>query len=81
MSFSKEHWDSLISSPGWDAMKGYLMDARTNIMEQMADGKIKPDIYPEAVARCQNLKDLADMDWATIAKFYGIKIEEPKETV
>lgn len=66
----REHWEALSACSGWDAMKAFLMDSRSKIMEQIADGKIPDESLKEAIFRCQNLKDLAEMDWETIEKFY-----------
>lgn len=75
----REEWESLVSSPGWAALRRYLMDARARLSDDVMDGRIGEKDRAEAIYRAQNLKDLAEMDWATIAKFYGIE-EEPKET-
>lgn len=74
----KDEYESLISSTGWAAMKRYLLDYRAKITEGVMDGSIAAHQREEAIFRAQNLKDLAEMDWATIAKFYNIPIDPPK---
>ena len=52
-------------------MKRYLMDSRARLMEGIAEGNYTDKELHEAIFRCQNLKDLAEMDYATIEKFYA----------
>lgn len=75
---NREEWESLISTPGWDAMKRYLADYRLSMMEGMAEGNVPAEKMQETIVRCQTAKDLAEMDWATVAKFYNIE-DDPKE--
>lgn len=72
---TKDEYESLIACPGWTAMKRYLMDARAKIVEGVMDGKIGEDKRSEAIFRAQDLKDTAEIDWPTIAKFYDIPLE------
>ena len=73
---NKEEWESLITSPGWSAMKRYLMDRRSDIGEKLMNGSVPSQDVSEALFRCQDLKDLAETEWADIAKFYGLEPEE-----
>lgn len=76
---TKDEWDSLSGSSGWAAMRGYLMDARSRLVDTVMDGTVPPLMRDEAIFRAQNLKDLAEMDWKTIANFYNIPEPEPKK--
>lgn len=69
---NKEQYESLVSSSGWSAMKGYLFDVRSRLAEELIEGRIPIGDRDDVIMRCQNLKDLAEMDWPTIAKFYNI---------
>lgn len=72
---TKDEYESLIASPGWDAMKRYLLEARAKLVEGVMDGAIQASARDEAIFRAQGLKDIAEMDWPTIAKFYDIPLE------
>lgn len=72
IAMTPDEWQALAGSSGWSAMKRYLLDSRANIMEAIAEGSFKDTELHEAIFRCQNLKDLAEMDYKTIKKFYGI---------
>lgn len=76
---TKDDWASLTSCPGWDAFKGYLMAERQKLADEVMDGQVKDPDLKEAIFRAQNLKDIAEMDWRTIAKFYGLE-DDNKET-
>lgn len=71
----KEDWESLQGNPGWSAMRQYLRDYRERIKEQWASGKLN-DHSREAAIHCEILGDLADMDWASIDKFYNAPKDE-----
>lgn len=66
-----EDWQSLNGNPGWEAFKDYLTANREKIKEGLAEGQYKTltDVQG-AVAFCQVFKDLVEMDWPTIEKFY-----------
>lgn len=81
MSFSKDDWAALSASSGWSAMKRYLTDNRAKLMEQIAEGTFGDKSLSEAIIRCQNLKDLAEMDWETIRKFYGLPEENATKPI
>lgn len=66
-----EDWQSLAGNPGWEAFKAYLTANREKIKEGLAEGRYKTlDAVQEAVAFCQVYKDMVEMDWPTIEKFY-----------
>ncbi len=77
MMFTRDLWDSLSHSPGWAAMKQFLVDHREKLKEQIAEGALNPSDTQQAIVRCQNIKDLAEMDWETIRKFY----EPPEDKI
>lgn len=76
---NREDYESLVSSSGWGAFKTYLLDNRAKIAEAIVDGNVNDDKLKEAIHRCQDMKDIAEIDWPTIAKFYGIT-ETKEET-
>ncbi len=69
---TKEDWSSLQACPGWDALKRYLLEFRTELANRMADGSAP---HPETMYRCQALKDLATLEWKDIAGFYDLEPE------
>ena len=76
---NKDQYDSLVSSPGWEAMKTYLMDSRKLLRDKIAEVNIPASDIQLTIARCQTAKDLAEIGWPDIAKFYGIPLVEQKE--
>lgn len=46
------------------------MDKREYLKEQLVEGKIPEKAMPEAVWRCQNLKDLSETTYEDINHFY-----------
>lgn len=75
-----EEWASLQGNPGWDALRQYIRDYRGRIMDEWANHVFDADspYGIRAQIRCEVLHDVAEMDWASIERFYA-KPEEPKE--
>lgn len=48
----------------------YLRDYRESLKEEWAEGRVKPEALEECQAKCQVLKDLAELDFSTIEQFY-----------
>ena len=71
-----DEWSALQACTGWCAMRRYLLDCRSQIMEVMADGQCND--VPDAIAKCQIMKDLATIEWADIERFYATPEEPPK---
>lgn len=77
---TKEEWESLISSSGWDAFKRFLRDRRLDVMEAIAGDHIVEADREKAIRECVIYKEMAELRWEQIAKFYDIPLEENKET-
>ena len=70
---TKDEWVSLAGAPGWPKLKQYLRDVRERSKENIAEGNISGVRLTETILQCQLLKDLAEMDYETIEKFYEEK--------
>lgn len=65
---TKEAWESLLGSPGWEAFKLYMLDYRHTLMETFAAGACaKPELVS---AQCQILARMAGISLEQIQGFY-----------
>ncbi len=76
---NKEEWESLAGNSGWSALKQYLTDYRSAIAEKMASGGLRGEHMTDAIARCQILKDMAEISFTDIEEFYAKPEEEKYE--
>lgn len=77
---TKEQWESLVGCPGWDAMKQFLMSRRMDVMEAIAGDHLVAQDREKAIRECIIYKELAELSWPQIARFYDIPLTpEPKE--
>lgn len=74
---TKDDWASLAGSPGWPKLKQFWRDQRAMLMEGIARDKF-PQGTPlnAAIIECQLLLAHAELDLATIDKFYGAESTE-----
>lgn len=75
----KDEWESLVGSTGWPKLRQYLRDVRERSKENIAEGKVCGDKLTETILQCQLLKDLSEMDFDTIQRFYEAS-NEPRQT-
>lgn len=72
----KEDWESLQGNPGWSALRGYLFDWRAKLVDELAEGRAP---YPESVHKAQMLRDLGNIEWKDIEKFYAPPQPAPRD--
>ena len=66
---TRDDWESLQSSPGWRSLKTFLWDWRKRQADLLADGMVAE--LDMTIARCKILKELFNLQYETIANFYG----------
>lgn len=76
---NKEHYEALVSSPGWPAFQKFLCDRRMDIMEALAGDHIVEADRGKAIKECVIYKELAELRWEQICKFYGIETKETEQ--
>ena len=78
MAMEQEEWQALVARPEWRKFEQYLRDWRIQLMESIAEGQLPltsvtgdpGGTVVDAIARCQVYKDLTELEWQDIAKFY-----------